>query len=576
MHNDLRTRLKCLRDAWYLAKPFWTSAEKYKSCLWLGIVIIFTLLEVYMAVWLNKWHVTFYNAIQNYDKAAFMKALFQGTYIMCLFVLIMLVGYYFNSILEVKWRKWLTHFYLDNWLDSKAYYKSRFTKAYSDNPDQRISEDIREFIQLTISLFMGVFKSIVSLASFVIILWGLSGNFKFNLLSHPFYIPGYMVWMAVLYAFLGTYITFKIGRPLIKLTYEQQMYEADFRYNLVRVREYAEHVASYDGAETEKKIIMKDFDNIVNNFIQNINRNLKINMFNFAYIQFSNIVPTVISAGRYFAKEITLGNMMQITSAFGQVQFAISYFVFSYSTFANWRAVIDRLFGFNQMIQSVKQLPEVNIISHDKNYLAINGLQIRLPNDEILINDISIILHSGDRLLIQGPVGNGKTTLLKTINGLWPYAIGNIYKKPGLSSLFISQKPYLPRTNLRHTICYPKAKNLPDDDKIIQVLTQCGLSYLSEKLDHICDWSHSLSLGEQQKLAFCRIIINKPDILYLDEVTSALDECSEEYLYTEIISLLPKSLMISIGHRSTLVALHTRTLNLTSRIKTESVAEIGV
>jgi putative ATP-binding cassette transporter len=566
IHRDyIKTNFKWFSDAWYLAKPFWSSSEKYSALFWLSIVITFSLLEVYMSVWLNKWDATFYNAIQNYDKAAFMKALFQGIYIMGLFVLTMLVGYYFNSILEIKWRKWLTHFYLNDWLDSKAYYKSRFTNAALDNPDQRISEDIREFIQLILSLFMGIFKSIVSLASFAVILWNLSGSFKFNLLNHHFYIPGYMLWMAVLYALLGTYITFKIGRPLIKLTYEQQMYEADFRYNLVRVREYAEHVASYDGGEIEKKIITKDFDNIVTNFRQSINRNLKINMFNYAYIQVSNIVPAIISAGRYFSREITLGNMMQITSAFGQVQFSIAYFVFSYSTIASWRAVMDRLVGFRQTIQDVKQLPEVNIAPHDKNYLAINNLQIKLPNGGILINNFSVLLNSGDRLLIQGAVGNGKTTLLKAINGLWPYTLGEINKKTGLNSLFISQKPYLPRTNLRDAICYPKSERLPDDKKIIQVLTQCDLAHLSDKLYQTCDWSNSLSLGEQQKIAFCRILINKPDILYLDEVTSALDENSEKYLYSEIIKLLPKSLIISIGHRSTLTALHSIVIHITNQ-----------
>lgn len=536
----IKTKFKWLSDAWYLVKPFWTSHEKYMALFWLGIIIIFSLLEVYMSVWLNKWNATFYNAIQNYDKAAFMKALFQGIYIMGLYVCTMLIGYYFNSILEIKWRKWLTHFYLNDWFDSKAYYKSRFTNAHLDNPDQRISEDIREFIQLTLSLFMGIFKSIVSLASFTVILWNLSGNFKFNLLNHHFYIPGYMVWMAVLYALLGTYITFKIGRPLIKLTYEQQMYEADFRYNLVRVREYAEQVASYDGAEIEKKIITNDFDNIVTNFKQSINRNLKINMFNFAYMQVSNVVPTIISAGRYFSREITLGNMMQITSAFGQVQFSIAYFVFAYSTIASWRAVMDRLLGFRQTIQDVKQLPRVYVAPHDKNYLAVNNLQIKFQNGEILINDFSVLLNSGDRLLIQGPVGNGKTTLLKAINGLWPYTVGKINKKHGLNSLFISQKPYLPRTNLRDAICYPKFEKLPDDIEITQILKQCGLAHLCDKLHQTCDWSHSLSLGEQQKIAFCRIVINKPDILYLDEVTSALDEVSEKYLYSEVIKVLPK------------------------------------
>ena len=344
-----KKKLKWLSDAWNIIKPFWTSSEKYFAFLVLTAIIAFCLLEVHMLVRLNKWNVVFFNTIQNYDKPGFMQALFQGFYIIALLVLVMITKYYFNSVLEIKWRKWMTSFYLTNWFANKTYYKARFTKNFSDNPDQRISEDIKGFVSLTQSLFMGLFNSIVSLGAFVAILWTLSGNFQFNFLNNQFYIPGFMVWMAVLYAFLGTYSTFKIGRPLIHLTYEQQMYEAEFRYNLVRIREYAEHVASYNGEAIEKKIITKDFDNIVNNFMQTVKRNLKINIFNFAYMQISNIVPTIISAGRYFAKEITLGDMMQVNSAFGQVQSSISYFIFAYSMIADWQAVKNRLLGFNQI-----------------------------------------------------------------------------------------------------------------------------------------------------------------------------------------------------------------------------------
>ena len=558
-HKNLFT---WIQDAWYLTKPFWSSSEKYKALAWLSLIIILSLLEVYMSVRLNKWNATFYDAIQNYDKPAFLRALFQGIYIILSYVLTMLIGYYFKSLLEIKWRKWLTHFYLDNWFTTKAYYKVRFTKTGLENPDQRISEDIKEFINLTLSLSLGLFKSMISLGSFVIILWGLSGNFKFNLFNYHFYIPGYMVWMAILYALLGTYITFKIGRPLIKLTYEQQMYEADFRYNLVRVREYAEHIVSYKGDTAEKKIITKDFDNIVDNFMQSLRRNLKINIFNFVYMQASNIVPTIISAGRYFAKEITLGNMMQITSAFGQVQFSISYFVFEYSTVANWRAVMDRLLGFRDMIQDADNLPELIILAHNKNYLEITNLRITLPDGHQLIKGFSQVFNNGDRVLINGTSGKGKTTLLKAINGLWPYVSGEIYQLPNLTTLFIAQKPYIPRSNLKEAICYPKITNLPSDDEVKQTLIQCGLPHLVDKLYDICNWSNQLSLGEQQKIAFGRILINKPNIIYLDEITSALDEKTENELYNKIINTLASSLIISIGHRSSLINLHNKVINI--------------
>ncbi len=561
--SKLKNRFKVVSDAWHLAKPYWTGSEKGKAISLLIAIIVFSLLEVYMSVRLNKWNVGFYNAIQNFDKPGFLKALYLFSILIFSYISVIVIGFYFSSILDVRWRKWLTNFYINDWFGSKTYYRSRFTDTYLDNPDQRISEDIREFVQLSHSLFFGIFKSVITLASFAIILWGLSGNFKFILFNHKFNIPGYMVWLAVLYAFIGTYIMFKIGRPLIKLNYQQQMYEADFRYNLVRVREYAEHVASYNGDEIEKKIIKKDFDNIVSNFIQTLKRNIKISLFEIFYAQISNIVPFLIAGGRYFSKEIAFGSLMQIGSAFGSVQSSISYFIFSYKMFAALRAVMDRLLGFKQTIEDVGLLPDVPIISHDKNYIEVKNLQIKLPDGQSLIDNFSLTLHEGERLLIQGSSGAGKTILLKALNGLWPYVSGEIHKNLSSSSLFISQKPYLPRTNLKEAICYPKFVNLPSDNEVVQILNQCGLGNLTEKLYEIKNWDNYLSLGEQQKIAFCRVIINKPDVLYLDEITSALDEKAESYLYGEIIQLLPNSLIISIGHRSTLVALHTKIINVT-------------
>ena len=288
----------------------------------MSLIILLACLEIYIAVCINHWNSGFYNAIQNYDKVTFFKLLFQYGYLLIFYVLTLLGSYAFSSILEIKWRKWLTHYYLEQWFSSKAYYKSRFTHDGLDNPDQRISDDIHQFVQLSSNLMLGLFKALITLGSFIIILWGLSGDFKFNWAGYHFSLHGHMVWLAIAYSLFGTYITFKIGKKLIILAYKQQRYEADFRYNLVRVREYAEDILSYRGAEAEKQIITADFANIINNFMENVKRNLKLNAFNYAYMQLSEIVPTLISAVRYFAREITLGNMMQINSAFGRVEYA--------------------------------------------------------------------------------------------------------------------------------------------------------------------------------------------------------------------------------------------------------------
>lgn len=477
-----------------------------------------------------------------------------------LYVTFILVGYYFSSILEIKWRRWLSIFYLNSWFKDKTYYKFKLFNFYSDNPDQKISEDIRDFIVLTYNLFIGIFKAILNLSSFMVLLWHLSGNYQLYFLSNHICIPGYMVWVAILYSLIGTYIIFKLGEKLVALNYEKEMYEANFRYNLVRAREYTDHIAAYNGEELEKETLTKNLENVVDNFMQRLKRNLKINAFSFVYMQITNIIPIIISIGRYFSKEITLGGMMQITSAFGQVQGAISYFIFAYPTIANWRAVSNRLLNLNQSIENTKSLSRSSAYPTEssKKYLELEKLHIMKPNGDMLIRNFSMSLYSGDRVLIQGITGCGKTTLLKTMNGLWPYYSGKIYKNPSLSSLFIFQKPYFSNTNLKKNICYPKLKNLPGDDEIIQLLKECKLMHLSDKLHETFDWSNYLSLGEQQKIAFCRVIINQPDLIYLDEITAALDEDSEKYLYAKIISFLPKSVIISVGRPAILMNFHNK------------------
>lgn len=550
------------RDAWSLTKPFWISSEKYRALSLLAATILFNLGNVGVAVYSNSLNGQLYDAIQNYDQVKFFKVFFQIIYIIVISVSISLAGYYSNSLLQIKWRKWLTSFYLNKWFANKAYYKNRFSGAYADNPDQRISEDIHQFISSTAGLFLGILSSVVTVGSFAVILWNLSSGFIFHFYGHNLAIPGYMLWITLLYTFVATYTTFKIGRPLVKLSYQQQLYEADFRYNLVRVREYAESIASYQGNEVEKNIARKNFDNIFVNFMQIVKRTIKINLFNFFYASFSDMVPIIICAGRYFSKEITLGNMMQIINSFRQIQNATSYLIFSYTEIANWRAIMDRLLGFRQAVIDADQLSEIKPIADDKNYLRLENLEIKLPNGKILTSHLSQTLNQGDRLLIAGKSGAGKTTLIRVLNQLWPFATGKIYQKPGLKSLFIAQKPYLPKTNLKEAICYPQATNLPDDDQIKQILIKCNLAQLTDRLYEVCDWSTQLSLGEQQKIAFGRVLINRPDIIYLDEITSALDLESEEKLYQEIIESLPNSVVVSVGHRLSLAKFHNCSLTI--------------
>ena len=549
-----------IKDAWNIAKPYWISKEKYKSLILIISVIILNLLTIYMTVKINKWYNVFYSDIQRYDKIAFFKAINQFCIIVICAISFQLLAFYLRKILEARWRRWLTKYYLNNWLYQQSYYNARFLQQVSDNPDQRISEDINSFIVISLDLTLGLLNSIVTLASFVVILWNISGPLQFTLYNHQISITGYMVYVAVLYAIIGTYITFKIGKPLIKLNFKQQSYEANFRYGLMRIREYSEDIAFYKGETQEKSGLIKHYTNLVNNFFAIIYRQLKINVFNIGYSQLAVIFPFVVSAPRYFAKTIQLGDLMQISSAFGKVQDSLSYFIEAYSSIAGWRAVVYRLHGFEDMVTNTSKLDKIKITSSDY-YLKLENFTLNLPNGQNLAKNIQISLKSGDRLLIIGRSGVGKTTLLRAIAQLWPFTHGAISQKPNLSSLFVAQKPYMPLGSLKDTICYPQINNLLSDRELINLLEQFNLNHLTEQLNIVANWSNELSIGEQQRIAFCRILVNQPDIVYLDESTSALDEESEELMYKTLIEKLPNSAIISIGHRSTIKKWHNQELN---------------
>ncbi len=552
--------VKWLKDSWSLAKPYWTSEEKYKAIGLLSIVIVLKLSFVYMTVVANNWYNRFYDAIQNYQVDKFWHDIIDFMYIAFFYIAFQVLANYFLKFLQIRWRIWMTNYYLDHWLSNKAYYKVRFLNSKLDNPDQRISEDIGAFISTTLDLGLGLLTSIVSLVSFVVILWNIGGVLKFDLFKHHIAIHGYMVWVALLYAIFGTWIMFKIGKPLIKLNFLQQAYEADFRYSLVRVREYSENIAFYKGEHGEKQGTQKRFNNIVENFIQIIYRTMKMGIFSIGYSQIAVIFPIIVSAPRYFTKAIQLGDLMQISSAFGRVQDALSYFMDAYSSLANWRSVMDRLQEFIQVNLATHELLGREF-TYNGNVLIVNKLSINLPNEQNLVKNLSFTLKSGDRLLITGPSGSGKTTILRTLAGLWHLYSGEV-NLPQVSNMFIAQKPYIPLGTLKDVICYPLNSNDVNNQLLIMIMDKCQLGYLINELEIQADWNNKLSVGEQQRIAFCRILINQPNLIYLDEVSSALDEASEAYLYQLLINELPNSIIISVGHRSTIKKWHTQNIDL--------------
>lgn len=524
--------------------------------LLLSVIIGLNLGEVYINVLLNKWNNDFYNALQAVDKNAFVAALIRFSYLAGIFIIIAVYKTYLNQMLRIKWRRWLTGHYLADWLGKRNYYRMQLFGGKADNPDQRISEDIEQFIQLTLGLSLGLLSSVVTLFSFLNILWGLSGALEFEVYGTHIYIEGYMVWVALVYAVIGTWITMKIGRPLVLLNFNQQRFEADFRFSLVRFRENSESIAFYKGEAREKENFMKRFSSVVDNFWQIMLRQKILNWFISGYGQIAVIFPFIVAAPRFFAGKIQLGGLMQTASAFGQVQGALSYIIEAYTSIATWKAVIERLDGFNHSIKQAEDtnMPEA-LLKTNADSIKAENLSVFLPDGRKLLEGVNLDIGRGSSLLITGASGTGKSTLLRALAGLWPFVEGGCALPQSTAMLFLPQKPYLPLGTLREVLCYPLAADISDEE-LREALSLCRLGQLSGRLDEFDQWSHILSLGEQQRVAFARILIMKPDFIFMDEATSALDEDAEESLYSMLKDKLPQAAIISVGHRSSLRRWH--------------------
>jgi len=555
-----------IRDAWRLAKPFWTSEEKWSAWGLLLAVIALTLGNVYIAVLFNQWNNAFYNALQRLDGSAFFQQLLVFSILAALYIVMAVYAFYFTQLLQLRWRRWLTEKYLSAWLTDRAYYHLEFA-ASTDNPDQRISEDLNLFTSYVLTLSVGLLRSVVSLASFIIILWGLSGPANIPLGSFgTVHLPGYLVWAALIYAGVGTWLTVKIGRPLVPLNFTQQRFEADFRFSLVRLRENAENVAFYGGEIVEQKVFRERFSNVFGNYWEIVKRQKRLTWFTAGYNQIAIIFPIVVVAPRYFAKEIGLGGLMQVVSAFGSVQDALSFIVGSYTTIAAWQAVTERLSGFSERLDAIsraKSGPQTIVVRREDAGIAVAGVDIILPDGRPLLHEVGFDQARGESLLISGPTGAGKSTLLRAIAGLWPFGRGDIRLGKG-SILFVPQRPYLPLGTLAEALLYPRGvENHPGSKtNLVNVLTDVGLGEFVDQLDTVHDWSQKLSPGEQQRIAFARVLLMKPTILFLDEATSALDEESEARLYGLLRTDSWRPTIVSVGHRTTLKSFHDQILNI--------------
>lgn len=568
--------LQFFKDVWNLAKSYWQSEEKKKAFLLLFCIIALTLGIVYMLVLLNQWNNSFYSALQNYEKDKIFDELIHFSWLAAIYIILAVYSYYLQQCLILNWRRWLTTKFIDVWLKNKTYYHLQMFGKDTDNPDQRISEDVKLFVEMTLGFTIGIIKSLGTFASFVVILYGMSGALTFQLLGHTFTINGYLFWASFIYSILGTYATHVVGKKLVHLNFIQQKFEADFRFSMIRLRESAESVAFYSGEGQESKVFKERFRLLLDNFWKLINKQKQLVWLNSGYSQIAIIFPFVAAMGKYLSKEFSLGGLMQVASAFGRVQDSLSYFVDMYTSIAQWQAVVMRLTFFGRHMQEVSTEAERFHLERFATSAAVSAdnMQVNLPDGTPLLKNIYFTLQQGENVLIKGVSGSGKSTLLRAIAGIWPFVEGKINLPDTDKLMFIPQKPYLPLGTLREALLYPGTKPLVDEE-LIHLMKLCQIGYLQDKLELTADWSHVLSVGEQQRLAFVRAHIQQPLWLFLDEATSALDEETEAKMYSLLQERLQNTTVVSVGHRSTLNKYHRLVLRLNKEERSVRVEKLS-
>lgn len=557
---EIMTRKEYLKNSYKLIKPYFTSEHKKTAWTLLIAIVVLCFAYVYLLILLNQWNNTFYTALQEYQTDVIFSALQDFSILAACYIFVAVYTFYLEQMLEIKWRTYLTEQFVSKWLDKRTYYLLQLTHKDTDNPDQRISEDIRLFTNITLTLGMGFIRALGVFIAFVVILWNLSGKITLPMVNIT--INGYLVYVALIYATLGTVFAHLIGRKLVGLNYIQQQYEANFRYSMVRLRENSENIAFYRGENNEKATFINYFTDVITNFWEILKKRKQLTWYNSIYSQIAIIFPFLVLMPRYLAKEIRLGGLMQIASAFGKVQESLSFFVDAYSRIAEWQAVIDRLHGFEQDMQEMRDLDhkQITFARTATNELNIEQLTVLLPNNKVLIKDLHLQLNSGDNILVKGASGSGKSTLMRTLAGLWLFGEGNITCVPTDQMLFLPQRTYLPLGSLRAAVLYPGHKEIPDS-MVKLTLHDLGLEHLIEELDRVADWSRILSLGEQQRIAIARAILLKPKWLFLDEATSALDTEIEARAYTAL-QQIPGVTLVSVAHKPTLTQFHSKELRL--------------
>jgi vitamin B12/bleomycin/antimicrobial peptide transport system ATP-binding/permease protein len=562
--NNIRSTLAIV---WRIAAPYFRSEDKFAGRVLLAAVISIELSLVLIDVLLNQWNNRFYNALQERNWDGFVREIGIFSLLATFYIALSVYQLYLNQWLQIRWRRWMTSTYLGEWLHNANHYRMQLQGDAADNPDQRITDDVKLFVERTLEIGVGLLSSVVTLASFVVILWGLSAAAPLHIFGREFAIPGYLVWGALVYAIFGTALTQWIGSPLVNLDFQQQRFEADFRFNLVRVRENSEQIALLQGESAERQRLSERFGRVVGNWYAIMQRTKRLTAFTSSYSQAAVIFPYILVAPAYFADKIQLGGMMQTASAFSSVQRSLSFFVSIYRTMAEWRAVVARLDGFEMAIASAASLAttagSIDVVSSTgSDKIDLEQLLVRLPNGKPLVAADDFSIRANERTLVTGPSGAGKSTLFRAIAGVWPFGSGSIAIPAKAKLMMLPQRPYFPVGSLKAAIVYPAEADTFSPDRVSDVLIAVGLPQLAPQLEQEAHWNRMLSLGEQQRLGLARALLHAPQYLFLDEATASLDEASEMALYRLLGEKLPATTIVSIGHRSTLVAFHQRNVVL--------------
>ena len=552
-------KTRFLTAFWALAKPYWVSEQRTKGIALALAVIGLSLGAVYLEVQFNLWNKNFFNALEQKDQSEFFRQLWIFTFIAVIWFIVQVYRLYLQQMLQIEWRSWLNEHYLAQWLRDRAYYRLQLLDHGVDNPDQRIAEDLRLFVDMTLDLAIGLLSAVVTLVSFTVILWALSSEYTIG----GVVIPGFMFWVAVVYALIGSWLAHKVGKPLIQLDFNQQRFEADYRYALVRLRENSEGVALYKGEHLELLTFRERFRHVIDNWWGIMRKRKQLNWLVSFYYQFSVPFPYLVAAPRYFAGAVGMGYIFQVGQAFTNVKGSLSWFIDAYAQFASWKATVDRLTTFSASLERARaEAGEIagERTEHAANALVVEGLELALPQGKPLLAATTVQMRPGEDLLITGPSGAGKSTLFRALAGIWPYWKGRVRMPKGARLLFLPQKPYLPIGTLKRAVAYPADADKFKVAQITEALQGVGLGALAVDLERSENWAQVLSGGEQQRLAFSRALLNAPDWLFLDEATASLPEEDQEQLYRLLKERLPRTTLVSIGHRASLQAHHGRHL----------------